>query len=155
MKAYEEFLETRLRRDAARATAAADAVEKELAEYRDLAAACEELERTAGEANDGGAAPLRTLVDLGGEVLCQAEIEPGSMLFVNVGLGFHVALTAAEAKAYAARRKPLLEKRLQERRAEAAAVQANIKLVTEGIRELMRLPAEGPRGGAPLAGGGF
>ena len=40
-----------------------------------------------------GSDQLRTLVDLGSQVYCQAEVPDTSRIFVSVGLGFHAEMT--------------------------------------------------------------
>lgn len=40
-----------------------------------------------------GQEELRTMVDLGSQVYCQAEVPDTSRIFVSVGLGFHAEMT--------------------------------------------------------------
>lgn len=40
-----------------------------------------------------GQEELRTMVDLGAQVYCQAEVPDTSRIFVSVGLGFHAEMT--------------------------------------------------------------
>jgi len=92
-----------------------------------------------------GQGELRTMVDLGAQVYCQAEVPDTSHIFVNVGLGFHAELTLDEALAFAEKKLVGLRGDLRERVEEAASIQSHVKLVTEGIRELMLLSPESNR----------
>ena len=86
---------------------------------------------------------MRTLVDLGSQVYCQAEVPDTSRVFVNVGLGFHAEMDLSQAEAFAEKKVAALRVRVKARVDEVANVQSHVKLVTEGIRELMQLDPEG------------
>jgi prefoldin subunit 5 len=60
-------------------------------------------------------------------------------LFLDVGLGFHVELTIAEALAFIDAKLPSLDVKLQRMKEQAAMIQSKIKVVYEGIAELMQL----------------
>ena len=122
--------------DLARATAARDATQAELSTYESLAADVAALEAE-------GAAELRTLVELGAGVRCAARVPDSRRLFVHVGLGFHPELTRQEALAAAAARASHLRARLAEQHAAVARIAAHLVLATDGVRELLALPANG------------
>lgn len=75
-----------------------------------------------------GAGGLQTHAELGAGVWCKAEVPDTSLVFVDVGLGFHAALEWAEALQVAADRKahaqvrcdPFITSRLQARQALSA-----------------------------------
>ena len=43
-----------------------------------------------------GSTELKTLVDIGAEVYCQAKVPDISRVYISVGLGFHVESTLEE-----------------------------------------------------------
>ena len=86
---------------------------------------------------------MRTLVDLGSQVYCRAEVPDTSRVFVNVGLGFHAEMDLVQAEAFAEKKIAALRVKVKARVDEVANVQSHIKLVTEGIRELMQLDPGG------------
>jgi hypothetical protein len=75
-----------------------------------------------------GAGGLQTHTELGAGIWCKAEVPDTSLVFVDVGLGFHAALQWAEALQVAADRKahaqvrcdPFITSRLQARQALSA-----------------------------------
>mmetsp|Transcript_63505 Transcript_63505/g.200855 ORF Transcript_63505/g.200855 Transcript_63505/m.200855 type:complete len:110 (+) Transcript_63505:476-805(+) len=85
---------------------------------------------------------LRSRVDLGSQVFCEAEVPDTSMIYVKVGLGFMVECTLDEALRIAALRESVLEEQRAAKLAAEASIRAHIKLVLEGVRELMNLPPE-------------
>jgi prefoldin subunit 5 len=66
-----------------------------------------------------------------------------SRVFVNVGLGFHAEMDLAQAEAFAEKKIAALREKVKARVDEVANVQSHVKLVTEGIRELMQLDPGG------------
>ncbi|XP_017971081.1 PREDICTED: protein UXT homolog isoform X2 [Theobroma cacao] len=85
---------------------------------------------------------LRTLVNLGSEVYMQAEVPDTQRIFVDIGLGFHVEFTWSEALKFISLREEKLERQIEEYTCLIASIKAQIKLVCEGIRELLQIPAE-------------
>uniref|UniRef100_A0A7N0UJC6 Uncharacterized protein n=1 Tax=Kalanchoe fedtschenkoi TaxID=63787 RepID=A0A7N0UJC6_KALFE len=63
-----------------------------------------------------------------------------SRIFVDVGLGFHVKFTWSEALKNISIREEKLAKEIEEGTQSMASIKAHIKLVLEGIRELLNLP---------------
>ncbi|KAF5955271.1 hypothetical protein HYC85_008127 [Camellia sinensis] len=86
---------------------------------------------------------LRTLVNLGSEVYMQADVPDTRRIFVDVGLGFHVEFTWSEALNYIIAREEKLARQIEEYTRLIASIKAQIKMVCEGIRELLQLPGEG------------
>mmetsp|Transcript_34239 Transcript_34239/g.61129 ORF Transcript_34239/g.61129 Transcript_34239/m.61129 type:complete len:171 (-) Transcript_34239:266-778(-) len=138
VKAYQAFLDGRLRVDLARLENRRDEVRQELQDYVDL-------ERNIGALREGGERGLSTLVDLGtdAQVYCQAEVPDASRVYVSIGLGFHLECTLEEASVPIGLQKKALQAKVDGLTGQMAAVKADMKLVTEGIRELMQLPSGG------------
>eukprot|EP00475_Leptophrys_vorax_P009601 TRINITY_DN16353_c0_g1_i1.p1 TRINITY_DN16353_c0_g1~~TRINITY_DN16353_c0_g1_i1.p1 ORF type:complete len:135 (+),score=16.55 TRINITY_DN16353_c0_g1_i1:2-406(+) len=107
-------------------------VEEEIQIFSDLVRNIESLE--ANSVDD-----MRCMVDVGQQVYMQAHVPDTSRLFVSVGLGFHVEFTRLEAKEFAAVKIEHLKKQVQRHTDRIAAIKADIKLVVEGIRELMNM----------------
>ncbi|CAI5465868.1 unnamed protein product [Closterium sp. Yama58-4] len=87
---------------------------------------------------------MRAMVNLGGEVFVQADVPDTSYIFVSVGLGFHVEFTRLEAKEFAASKIEHLRKQVARHTERISSIKAHIKLVVEGIRELLNISAEDP-----------
>ncbi|XVE85816.1 hypothetical protein DITRI_Ditri17bG0121400 [Diplodiscus trichospermus] len=122
---FEEFVDRRLKPDLVRA----------IAERLDLRKNLENLEKNS-------VTSLRTLVNLGSEVYMQAEVPDTQRIFVDIGLGFHVEFTWSEALKFISLREEKLERQLEEYTRLIASIKAQIKLVCEGIRELLQIPEE-------------
>jgi len=126
---YSNFVDSVLRPELQCATDLEGAVQQDIRDFCDLQqrlqrleeiqvsgssiATASEGESSADEEPDG---ILYHSVDLGyGKIFCRAKADTTdgivpSQLFVNVGLGFHVELTIAEAKSYVEKRIKLLQK---------------------------------------------
>ncbi|XP_048135465.1 protein UXT homolog isoform X2 [Rhodamnia argentea] len=85
---------------------------------------------------------LKTLVNLGSEVYMQAEVPDTQRICVDVGLGFHVEFSWSEALNYILLKEEKLARQIEEYTHQIASIKAQIKMVCEGIRELLQLPAE-------------
>ncbi|MED6140808.1 hypothetical protein PIB30_097052, partial [Stylosanthes scabra] len=101
-----------------------------------------DLRRNIENLEKNSVTSLRTLVNLGSEVYLQAEVPNTQRIFVDVGLGFHVEFTWSEALNYIQTREERIAKQIDEYNQLIASIKAQIKLVLEGIRELLQLPAE-------------
>ncbi|XP_028088986.1 protein UXT homolog isoform X2 [Camellia sinensis] len=123
---FEEFVDHRLKPDLVHA----------IAESSDLRKSIENLEKNS-------VTSLRTLVNLGSEVYMQADVPDTRRIFVDVGLGFHVEFTWSEALNYIIAREEKLARQIEEYTRLIASIKAQIKMVCEGIRELLQLPGEG------------
>lgn len=78
-------------------------------------------------------------VNVGCDFYCQAEVADTRLVTLDVGLGFHVDLTLAEAVAVCEEREKLLVARAEMLTERASVISAHIKLVYEGIAELMKV----------------
>ncbi|KAL1338506.1 hypothetical protein HN51_033135 [Arachis hypogaea] len=132
---YEEFVDRCLKPDLQRAIDERDKVFEQQKIFADLRRNIENLEKNS-------VTSLRTLVNLGSEVYLQAEVPKTQHIFVDVGLEFHVEFTWFEALNYIQKREETIAKQIDEYNQSIASIKAQIKLVLEGIRELLQLPAE-------------
>ncbi|XP_026395206.1 protein UXT homolog isoform X3 [Papaver somniferum] len=121
---YEDFVDRRLKPDLVRA----------IAERSDLRKSIQTLEKNA-------ATSLRTLVNLGSEVYMQADVPDTRHIFVDVGLGFHVQFTWSEALEFISVKEARLAKQIDEYTHLIASIKVQIKMVCEGIQELLQLAA--------------
>ncbi|KAI4328493.1 hypothetical protein L6164_020844 [Bauhinia variegata] len=132
---FEEFVDQRLKPDLVRAIAERDKVFEQQKIFSDLRRNIENLEKNS-------VTSLRTLVDIGSEVYLQAEVPDTQRIFVDIGLGFHVEFTWSEALNYITQREEKIARQIEEYTQLIASIKAQIKLVLEGIREIIQLPAE-------------
>eukprot|EP00850_Spirogloea_muscicola_P019948 SM000203S06124 [mRNA] locus=s203:34063:35493:+ [translate_table: standard] len=122
---YERFLEERLKADLQLLTD----------ESKDLA-------KSIGLIQQQKLTRMRSMVSLGSEVYMQADLPDTSRIFVNVSLGFYVEFKLPEAISFAATKEQHLKKRADAQTDRIVDLKAQVKLVTEGIRELMSIPWE-------------
>ncbi|XP_020218403.1 protein UXT homolog isoform X1 [Cajanus cajan] len=132
---FEEFVDKRLKPDLLHAISQRDKVFEQQKIFADLRRNIENLEKNS-------VTSLRTLVNLGSEVYLQAEVENTQHIFVDVGFGFHVEFTWSEALNYIEKREEKIARQIEDYTQLIASIKAQIKLVCEGIRELLQLPAE-------------
>ncbi|CAN6549211.1 unnamed protein product [Malus baccata var. baccata] len=132
---FEDFVDQRLKPDLVRAIAQRDKVFEQQKVFSDLRKNIENLEKNS-------VTSLRTLVNLGSEVYMQADVPDTRRIFVDIGPGFHVEFTWSEALNYISQREEKLARQVEECTNLIASIKAQIKLVCEGIRELLQLPAE-------------
>ncbi|KAL1816538.1 hypothetical protein ACET3Z_019112 [Daucus carota] len=132
---FEEFVDLRLKPDLVHAIAERDKVFDQQKTFSDLKINIENLEKNS-------VTSLRTLVNLGSEVYAQADVPDTRHIFVDVGLGFHVQFTWSEALSYISVREEKLARQIEEYTRLIASIKAQIKMVCEGIRELLQIPAE-------------
>ncbi|WMV27919.1 hypothetical protein MTR67_021304 [Solanum verrucosum] len=125
VKRFEEFIDRRLKPDLVHA----------IAERSDLRSNIENLEKN-------NVTNLKTLVNIGSEVYLQADVPDTTHIFVDVGLGFHVEFTWSEALNYISAREEKLARQIEEYTRLIASIKAQIKMVCEGIRELLQIPPE-------------
>ncbi len=81
------------------------------------------------------------MINLGSEVYAQAEVPDSSRIFVDIGLGFHAEFTWQEALNFIISKEEMLAKQIESSTGQIASIKAQIKLVCEGIRELLNLPS--------------
>ncbi|KAH7836034.1 hypothetical protein Vadar_032172 [Vaccinium darrowii] len=133
---FEEFVDRRLKPDLVHAIAERDKVFEQQKVFSDLKKNIENLEKNS-------VTSLRTLVNLGSEVYMQADVPDTRRIFVDIGLGFHVEFTWSEALNYIAAREEKLARQIEDYTRLIASIKSQIKMVCEGIRELLQLPQEG------------
>lgn len=132
---FEEFVDRRLKPDLVHAIAERDKVFEQQEVLSNLRRNIENLEKNS-------VTSLQTMVNLGSEVYMQAEVPDTQRIFVDIGLGFHVEFTWSEALKYISIKEESLANQIQEYTRLIASIKAQIKIVCEGIRELLQLPAE-------------
>ncbi|CAO2828947.1 unnamed protein product [Amaranthus hypochondriacus] len=135
VKKFEEFVDGRLKPDLVKAIAERDKVFEQQKIFSELKKNIENLEKNS-------VSNIKTLVNLGSEVYMQAEVPDTRHIFVDVGLGFHVEFTWSEALRYISAREERLAKQIDDYTHLIASIKAQIKLVCEGIRELLQIPVE-------------
>lgn len=133
---FEEFVDCRLKPDLVHAIAERDKVFEQQKVFSDLKKNIENLEKNS-------VTSLRTLVNLGSEVYMQADVPDTRRIFVDIGLGFHVEFTWSEALNYIAAREEKLARQIEDYTRLIASIKSQIKMVCEGIRELLQLPQDG------------
>ena len=77
--------------------------------------------------------------NVGCDFYVRAEVASTELVTVDVGLGFHVELTLGEAVVVCEEREAFLQARAQVLTDRASVISAHIKLVYEGIGELMKV----------------
>ncbi|XXG44243.1 hypothetical protein AAC387_Pa01g4101 [Persea americana] len=135
VKKFEEFVDLRLKPDLVHAIAQRDKVFEQQKVFSDLKRNIQNLEKN-------GVTCLRTSVNLGSEVYMQADVPDTRHIFVDVGLGFHVEFTWTEALEFISVKEARLARQVEEYTHLIARIKSQIKLVCEGIRELLQIPAE-------------
>eukprot|EP00250_Pteridium_aquilinum_P015345 c22531_g1_i1 orf=93-542(+) len=129
---FESFLEEKLKPDLLHLISQRDKAMEEQKTFSDLSKNIKLLEQQKLR-------KLRSLVNLGSEVYAQAEVLDTSRIFVSIGLGFHVEFTWTEALEFISVKEASLARQIEERTRQIANIKAQIKLVGEGIKELMNL----------------
>ncbi|XP_055810006.1 uncharacterized protein LOC129880136 [Solanum dulcamara] len=135
VRRFEEFIDRRLKPDLVHAIVERDKVFEQQKIFSDLRSNIENLEKNS-------VTNLKTLVNIGSEVYVQADVPDTTHIFVDVGLGFHVEFTWSEALNYISAREEKLARQIEEYTRLIASIKAQIKMVCEGIRELLQLPEE-------------
>ncbi|GER40557.1 prefoldin chaperone subunit family protein [Striga asiatica] len=133
VRKFEEFVDQRLKPDLVRAIAERDKVFEQQKIFSELRRNIENLEKNS-------VTSLRTRVNIGSEVYVQADVPDTRHIFVDVGLGFHVEFTWTEALNFIATREESLSRQIDDYTRLIASIKAQIKMVCEGIRELLELP---------------
>lgn len=129
---FEAFLEQRLKPDLLHVISERDKVMGQQKIFSDLSKNIKLLEQNRLQ-------KLNTMVNLGSEVYAQAEVPDTSRIYVDIGLGFHVEFTWSEALQFISVKEEMLTRQVEEHTRKIANIKAQIKLVGEGIKELMNL----------------
>ncbi|XP_074568619.1 uncharacterized protein LOC141825126 [Curcuma longa] len=130
---FEEFVDQRLKPNLVDAVAQRDKVLEKQKIFSDL-------KRNIVSLQKNNVTSLRSMVNLGSEVYAQAEVPETRHIYLDIGLGFHVEFTLPEALEFISVREARLAKQIEEYTHLIANIKAQIKLVCEGIRELLQLP---------------
>lgn len=86
--------------------------------------------------------PVKTLSDIGGNFYVETVIDDPNSALVYLGLGFYLEMTLDEALNFLTERKSMLQKRRDSYAVIVSKINANIKLVLEGLRELQSISPE-------------
>lgn len=129
---YETFVDKRLKPDLVAAIGVRDRVLEQQKTYADLATNIKMLK-------DQNLTKLRTMINMGSEVYGQAEVPDSTHIFVDIGLGFHAEFTWDEALQFITAKDEVLSKQIEKHTSQISSIKAQIKLVCEGIRELMNI----------------
>jgi prefoldin alpha subunit len=134
LKEYASFVDTKLHPELAKAVEARELIETEIAEYKELKAKLQMLQKDKGS--------LDSLVNLGHEIAyCQAKLDDPSTVIVHVGMGFHAELTLAEAVNFIEKRinflvEDVLSKRTKRAKAVAEHLESSLFIMEQLEREL-------------------
>ncbi|KAJ1911373.1 hypothetical protein IWQ60_004576 [Tieghemiomyces parasiticus] len=134
---YEAFVTDQLQPDLATVLADRDAVYERIAEYLKLRNNIEILDRQQ-------LTSLKTQVDLGSNFYVQAHVPDTTYVYVNVGQGFHLQMTHAEALEYIARKDTQLQGQADKLSQKANHIKAQIRTVYLALAEIMQLGAGKP-----------
>lgn len=129
---YQHFLSSRLEKDLAAAADTVARLEQEAANYAQLRDNVNKLKQV-------NPSELTLLHALCPGVHIPARVPTPRRLHVHVGLGFHVECGWEEALQVAALRQSHVERQLAAAQEVLAKVRANVRLVSEGIRELRQV----------------
>lgn len=121
---YRSFLDQTLRPEMALAQSAKQVVDEEIQAYEDLQHRLPTL-------------PSTLTVDLGwNKAYCEALIDSDSKIFVDVGMGFHVELTAEEAADFCAQRLQFLQRKLADRKEKLRKVEEHVSTAEDILDHL-------------------
>mmetsp|Transcript_21076 Transcript_21076/g.53568 ORF Transcript_21076/g.53568 Transcript_21076/m.53568 type:complete len:146 (+) Transcript_21076:94-531(+) len=132
VRQYEQFLNDVLKEDLRKCNIQRAKVQAELKEYH-------ELEQNLKLLQEAPSKELKTQVDLGAEVLCQARVPDTSRVFLGIGLGFHVETDLSDAPRVIGIRTAALKQKEADSLLQAGKIRAHIKLVEGALAELQKL----------------
>ncbi|XP_072026474.1 protein UXT homolog [Amphiura filiformis] len=136
---YEKFVNEVLRRDLKNVLDTRDEIYGKIAEYLELKTVIEKIQDS-----ELGSGELKTKIDLGCNFYVQAKVPDASKIFVQVGFGFFVEFTLAEALKFIDKKVKHLTESTDKLTKNSAQIKAHIKLVYEGLRELQNLQKDAP-----------
>lgn len=128
---YEEFLNERLRSDLKKVLDLRERVYSDIADYGQLKNTVDMLINERMDTQ-----PLKTMVDLGCNFYAHAKVENCSMIYVSVGLGFHLEMTLEEASAFIEKKISHLTEKAEKLSEDASQINGRIKVIMETLREL-------------------
>jgi prefoldin alpha subunit len=141
---YQHFIEQTLQRDLQACAQLREKVEQKHTDYSSLRQSLLTLEsqhalQRTSHPDGGDISRMKTMISLGSEFYVKAVVPDPTRLFLDVGLGFHVELTTREAITWIDAKLPTLEVKIARTKEQQAMIQSKIKVVYEGIAELMQL----------------
>lgn len=128
---YEEFIDKRLRKDLEAVYKAQEDVYTKINEYTQLKSTIRQLQKSHPHGEK-----LKTMVDLGTNFYCEAEVPDTSMIYVAVGFGFYVQFTFEEALDFIEKKCGILNSTAEKLCKDAAKIKAHMKVVLGGLQEL-------------------
>lgn len=129
-----DIVETKLRVELKQAVEAAETVSRDIDAYRDLLTNLDIISAT-------NQTSIKTKVDLGSGFFAQAKVPDASKVFVEVGIGFFAEFTLDEAQDFIPKKIAHLEAKKRQLDGAAAGLSARIKVIYQGIGELMNFGA--------------
>ena len=137
---YESFLNDKLKNDLKVVLEQRNSVSQEASEYLQLKNVIERLKSSNSSADDhvegSSCSHIKTMVDLGASFYCKAKIEKCDKIFVAVGYGFFAEFTFDEALSFIEKKVAHLTSKVDCLATQAAEINARIRIVIEGLREL-------------------
>eukprot|EP01134_Creolimax_fragrantissima_P003045 CFRG3045T1 len=126
---YEEFIDKQLKADLIKLLEERDAVYEQMSDHYKLRNSIETV-------RESRQVELKSLVDVGCNVYCQARVDDCRKVFVNIGFGFHAEMTYEEIMSYVGLKLELLQKKADAYTNKANLVRTNIKTVLRVLQEL-------------------
>ena len=127
---YSKFVDEKLRVKLAQVLEQREEVVKEIEAY-------EKLRGTVEVMRESGSSRAKSMINVACELYMQASIPDTSKIMVNIGLGFFVELTLAEAADFIQQRCDHLQERADKLSHEASEVNGQIEVVLRGLQELV------------------
>ncbi|KAM7540406.1 hypothetical protein Aperf_G00000038646 [Anoplocephala perfoliata] len=139
----EAFVNEKLRTDLKSVLEAGDAVYGEISNYQELQNLLEKFsDMDINSEGNSNSKSMETMVDMGCNFYMKAEIPSIERLYVDVGLGFHVELTRAEALKFVHQRVEFLTEKAEFYRKKSFEIRAHIRICLESLRVLQNLDVE-------------
>ncbi|KAL6075864.1 Prefoldin subunit-domain-containing protein [Balamuthia mandrillaris] len=139
VKEYTQFIKERLEVDLHRLLAQRNKIQQQRAQYLQLGDNLRLIK-------DNNLKELKTMTNLGSDFFVQTRVPDCSKVCVNVGLGFHVEYTLDEALAFIDAREKDLNEEAQALTRRCDAINERIRLMYQGIAQLLELDEEAARG---------
>ena len=139
---YERYLNEVLRTSLSRVLAELDKVYEEIAEYMQIKETIEKLDAAGNSGGDGGgeaSTGMRCRVDLGCNFYANALVSDTSRVCVCIGYGFYLEMRRDEALRFIAKKCKSLNESADELKARACDINARIRFVLQGLKELQQL----------------
>ena len=137
---YEAFVEDILKVDLQRVVTEIDGCASRITSYENLITEAKRYIEMS-ECTTSGKLKTKGLIDVGCEVYMQSEVEikRGGFMYVDIGLGFYLGLHYDEVENVARLRINHATVHKEKLIEQEANIRTHIRLVTEGIRELVNM----------------